>query len=1222
MATMALSAVGTAVGSNFGFLGATIGSQLGAAAGGFIDDAIFGVPTRSSQGPRLSDLSVQTSTYGRMIPIAYGSVRVAGNIIWSRPIKENATTTTSSGGGKGGGGVRTERTEYSYSVSAAIAICEGKIDEVVRVWADAKLLNLGQGNFRIYKGSETQLPDSLIESFEGSGSTPAYRGLAYMVIEDFPLADFGNRIPNFTFEVKRTAAPTDINGEAIEQMITGVTMIPGGGEFAYDTQLAYKVPGAPTGPIYFTPTGTRTIQNSHNHLGIANAKLAVDQLEEALPNCEWVSVVVTWFGTSLDAGSCTIHPGVEFNTGATTEPESWEVAGLSRSSAYLISRDSEGNPVYGGTPDDDSLVRLFAELQSRGFKTMLLPMIFMDTPGKPWRGRITGSANDVYNFFIKTNGYNAFINHYASLLKNHLDAFAIGSELVGVTSVMSATAGDFPAVNALVSLAASVKSTLGSGVKLTYAADWSEYHHEANGWYHLDPLWASANIDMVGIDAYFPLTDAPQDGYDTQAIQDGWTSGEGYDWYYTDAARTTKASLAPAYAWKNLDWWWKNSHTNPDSSTSAWVPQSKPIWFTEYGFPSVDGATNQPNVFYAPDSSEGQLPRFSRGRVDFRIQRLAIAATEKQWENSPMIEQMFVWTWDARPFPYWPDLEEVWGDGNLWKFGHWINGKVGASGLGSMVHALIERVGVATGDADISRLNDLVDGFVLTRQMRVREAIELLQKAYFFDMIESEGQLKCIPRGNGVQAVISSEELVPVNGKILRITRGQEVELPQNVSVVYFNRTSDYQPGTQYSQRETVGHRESQSIDLPIVMTDAYARTIADISLYTAWVGRTHYRCTLPVAYAALEPGDVIEITNNSITHKMRITRNWYGAPGLLEIDAIAEDISVYDFSDSEGEGGITSQTGNLPVETEAALLDLPALPGNPASSARMHIAAKGRDNGWQGMVLYRSDDGGANYLAVTNVSGTSTMGRAMTALADTSDSTRVDEANSVDVAIAGPETLATAASDLALLNGANTAVLGDEILQFREATLLADGQYRLRGLLRGRLGTDWAMGNHAAGDRFVLLNGAPAYIEMPDNLFGLPREYKAVSVGDTLGNTGSLDFNYSARALKPLSPVHIGGTRDGSGNLSISWKRRTRGGGQWRDGADAPLNETNERYDVDILDGSVVVRTISNIPSPTTIYTAANQTTDFGSIQSSITCRIFQLSDMVGRGDGRTAIL
>lgn len=169
MASIILGAAGSAVGGGLG--SALIGSAVGRALGSTLDSAIFGSGGVTREGPRLEELSVQTSTYGKMIPQIYGNARVAGNIIWARPMKEVSETTETSVGGKGGGGTTSSTTSYSYSISVAIAICEGEIDELLRIWADSKLLDLSQGTYRIYKGSETQLPDSYIESFEGVGAT-------------------------------------------------------------------------------------------------------------------------------------------------------------------------------------------------------------------------------------------------------------------------------------------------------------------------------------------------------------------------------------------------------------------------------------------------------------------------------------------------------------------------------------------------------------------------------------------------------------------------------------------------------------------------------------------------------------------------------------------------------------------------------------------------------------------------------------------------------------------------------------------------------------------------------------------------------------------------------------------------------------------------------------------------------------------------------------------
>jgi hypothetical protein len=381
MASIVLATVGQAVGTALG--SPVAGSLLGQLAG----SAIQGTSKRHYEGARLEDLAVQTSTYGRMIPIVFGSVRIAGNVIWSLPIKEVATTTTVQSGGKGGaGGVSSSSstTDYTYFITLAIGICEGEISTLNRVWADAELLDLSQGMYRVYTGSETQMPDALIESYEGIGTTTAYRGLAYVVIEDFPLADFGNRIPNFTFEITRATPQLDHDDQPVESLVQSIMLIPGSGEFVYDTVSEFKISGIDTSGS-FVQNGYQIPLNQHTVAGEANVLVALDQLQQTFPNLEWVGLVVNWFGTSMDIGTCDIWPCVEYQSGVQTTPNAWEVAGFTRATARQIGNDS-GALRYGGTPDDASLVRLVTELRARGLKIFFYPMLLMDVAGKPCVG--------------------------------------------------------------------------------------------------------------------------------------------------------------------------------------------------------------------------------------------------------------------------------------------------------------------------------------------------------------------------------------------------------------------------------------------------------------------------------------------------------------------------------------------------------------------------------------------------------------------------------------------------------------------------------------------------------------------------------------------------------------------------------------------------------------------------------------------------------------------
>ncbi|KIE05156.1 hypothetical protein NF27_ES00030 [Candidatus Jidaibacter acanthamoeba] len=142
----------------------------------------------------------------------------------------------------------------------------------------------------------------------------------------------------------------------------------------------------------------------------------------------------------------------------------------------------------------------------------------------------------------------------------------------------------------MIDLASKVKSLVGEKVELTYAANWDEYYHTEGGWYHLDKLWVSPDISFIGINAYFPLTDnLLQKEITYKIIRKGWEGGEYFD-YFKDT-KGAKHPLAPEWAIKNIEYWWKNYHINPDVKYTDWKPKMKRIAFTELGFPSIDGCT-------------------------------------------------------------------------------------------------------------------------------------------------------------------------------------------------------------------------------------------------------------------------------------------------------------------------------------------------------------------------------------------------------------------------------------------------------------------------------------------------------------------------------------------------------------------------------------------------------------------------------------------------------
>lgn len=205
MATLILGTVGQ-------IFGGPVGGIIGTALGGLVDRSVLGSTGRAREQGRISNPAVQSATYGEPIPIIVGRMRAAGNLIWTSGIREQSALT---GGGKRSGPATTN---FTYSASFAVGLAARRIAGIGRIWADGKLIRGADGVFvtpvtmRLHTGDEDQAVDPLITAAETLDGTPAYRGLAYVVFEDLPLAEYGNRIPNLTFEVIADDAPIDAGG--------------------------------------------------------------------------------------------------------------------------------------------------------------------------------------------------------------------------------------------------------------------------------------------------------------------------------------------------------------------------------------------------------------------------------------------------------------------------------------------------------------------------------------------------------------------------------------------------------------------------------------------------------------------------------------------------------------------------------------------------------------------------------------------------------------------------------------------------------------------------------------------------------------------------------------------------------------------------------------------------------------------------------------------------
>jgi hypothetical protein len=1306
MATILLSAAGAAIGgavggSVLGLSSVAIGRFAGAVIGRSIDQRLLGQGSEVVETGRVSRLRLTGAGEGDAIPQVYGRMRVGGQVIWATEFRENVTVTRGSrGGGKGSPRPATPDTRsISYSVSLALALCEGEISRVARVWADGTEVSFSGLNMRAYPGTRDQLPDPLIEAVEGAGNVPAYRGTAYVVIEDLDISQFGNRVPQFSFEVCRPSQ-AGTPGADLDPVraVRGVALLPGSGEYVLATTPVTMNFGF----------GSSGIANVNTPSGQPDFVTALEALTGELPACRATSLVVSWFGDDLRCGDCRIRPRVE-QTQFDASNMPWEVSGLMRAQAGEVPKDAEGREVYGGTPTDQAVIETILALQQAGQEVLYYPFILMeqmpgnglpdpwsdagDQPVLPWRGRITtskapgqsGSPDqtaaaeaEVAAFFgtaravdftvtpiaaqpveqagtgvldllsfggaVKRSpvayhgpdewSYRRFILHQAALCAavGGVESFCIGSEMRSLTQIRGED-NSFPAVAQLVDLAAEVRSLLGPEVKISYAADWSEYFGYQPGggdrFFHLDPLWADENIDFIGIDNYMPLSDW-RDGYEHRDAQD-WPSiydlgylqsniegGEGYDWFYpSPEARAaqrrmpiTDEAYSEPWIWrfKDLRGWWVNRHFDRvggvrSPEPTAWVPQSKPIRFTEYGCAAVDKGTNEPNKFLDPESSESSLPRHSTGQRDELMQLQYLRAMAGYWGDparNPASEEFdgrmidmdhaYVWAWDARPYPYFPANLELWSDGGNYARGHWISGRVSGRSLADVIAEITERAGLDAPETGATP--GFVRGYLVDQVSEARAALQPLMLAHGVDAIERGGVLQFRRRDGRADHVVDLARVVrdPELGGVIEQTRGSDLELAGRVRLRFLEADSDFEAISEEAILPDEATHAVAMSEMPLALTRAEGRQVVERWLSEARVSVDTLRLTLPPSQLAAGAGDVIELPEAEGGARFRIDRVEQMG-NAQRVDAVR--IEPESFRPILiGDAPARLRPFSAPGPVTPLFLDLPLMTGEEVPHAP-HVAVTA--DPWPGTAAIYASDEDANYRLNTLMAARSTVGLTETPLFPACAGL-VDRGAGLFVRMR--HGTLESVSEAALLNGANLCAIGDgtpggwELFQFRDAELVAPDSYILRHRLRGQLGTEGA-GAWPVGSILVRLDGVPQQIELNEAQRGQARHYRvgpgARPVDDP--SYGHAVIAFDGIGLRPYAPVHLR-LVEAAGDLRVTWIRRTRIGGDRWDTPEVPLGEESERYLLLVRRGVQVLREVT-VPVSEWIYTAADREAD-----------------------------
>jgi len=455
----------------------------------------------------------------------------------------------------------------------------------------------------------------------------------------------------------------------------------------------------------------------------------------------------------------------------------------------------------------------------------------------------------------------------------------------------------------------------------------------------------------------------------------------------------------------------------------------------------------------------------------------------------------------------------------------------------------------------------------------------------------------------------------------------QREKLPLAVVIDFADLNKDQQPNNTRSSRplattEASGEKVLDMTTLAINVDDA--RGLAERYFRRLWNSRRKPSLSVTQQQLALEPGDVatIELDGNTATYQLRrmtITGNgeietewYYDAPTLATIPVITGGTS-----DGQEEGAIT-----IPSLSNGFVQDIPLLEDvEDSSKPLLHLGAAPYNSGgtWLGASIneYDVDEGvpGVDVIFIPS-SDASTWGRATDVLPDIPTPYVWDRGSTINVDFRNGSPTSSTEAAIDVDGTINLMLAGSELLNFATATLEGDGTYTLSDLKRGRRGTEWAMTTHVAGEEVWLLDLSET-LELGLSDVGTDLAYIPVSLSRGTGGAYPILIEpFTGASLKPYSPVNLEGLQDpDTADWALSWDRRTRVGGDWVGGAPIPLSEAFEKYEIEIYNGTTLVRTLVAEGTPSVTYTAEDQITDFGSVQISLDWTVYQISDAVGRG-------
>ena len=1172
-------------------IGAAAGWAIGSAAGSLLEQKLFGpqIPPHA-----LTDLTVQTSAWGTGLPDIFGVQRVAGNIIWSTD-KMLVGGNQGKYGGKGGGGGKgsskggkkgTGNQGY-YEVAIAFALCEGPVAGIKRIWAGGDLI----------------FDDSAPVYVPSTNPNVPQGGYQQFTTNNQPLISTGG------------------------SSLGAWTLYHGTGEQGPDGTIVANGSGNGAGGI---PYQQVTLANGFEYTYGAPAfgKLGAACAYRGVAYIVFPSLNIGYGGTipPLTFEVVGRQTSIQFNQAKVTSgviaPLPYaQFPGSGHGGIFLV--DSTTLAITNGRflayCDFDGALRGWAD-----FKNVVAPsgsgitpsQILVDSTGQ----KLYSVTTDILE--MGTRSTSTAVSEAAKID----GAVGYVYALYSYNGVTFATCTRYS--SALPSIIATSPTVAGVGVVYS-----SPYGPPKNGWGFQCQLGSLLFLNATSGGSPLQAFDMNSRTFSSVTIPGGLLNGAGLVAAFTDG---TDLYLGDSN---------QVVYQYTVTGTTLTFVRS---FHVQNGAAAKNAYWWANGYLYSTDVSRAYLYKLnSDGSV-----RTSIGPTPQPFDSVLVTPQGLIFiTYNGGGNYSNPTFATA-------DFGDTAVVPV-AYPLPAVIEAICQRAGFTSYDITLVPTSIAIN---LTRHAgtAARDVLKVLCQVYQMDMVDSAGTLRFVPKGQNIVAQLQMSDIgFAADSKSLPpapyvMTRAPEVDLPRSLTLKYTSALANYNTYAQNFQISAAAdYGKDVTVSLPLTLDDATALNAAMLLAVSPHIEKTAYTWTTNFNWLQLEPGDVVQAPWG-VTRITQVTLRDTQKQPLIEFQGVIDASYVLNTGNGQAQavatptlaatlspqaalssasGGIVAATSGPASNQSGVQSRAPLNPGvayaqylepPPLSSkdttARFLVAPFSTGTQFVGAAIYESTDGGTTYDQIAQQADSAVSGFAANAIPATQPWTW-DTTTVLNVYLNAPYMQLSGATDTQVIQGANVAMLGSELIQFANANLMTDAAgnsyYQLSRLLRGRRGTEWAMSTHLGGEAFVLLvANDETTVDYSLSAVNNAYQYKIATVGQDISTVGATSFAPTGIWYKPWAVAQLTAVPNSSAAWVVTFEPRARLNGVWGSGVAPALDPDTTTYSIDIFDqyGSLR-RTVSGpLTSPTTfVYTLAMQQAD-GTSAGAITFNVYQVGTL-GRG-------